>query len=55
MDFASSRQWINALWLLFGAYWLVSALKRKKTKQRESWLQRFAYTRSEEHTELQSR
>ena len=44
MDFSSSRQWIEALWLLFGAYWLVSALKRKKTKQRETWLQRFAYT-----------
>ncbi len=44
MDFSSSRQWIDALWLLFGAYWLVSALKRKKTKQRESILQRFGYT-----------
>ena len=44
MDFSSSRQWIDALWLLFGAYWLVSALKRKKTKQRESVLQRFGYT-----------
>ena len=43
MDFSSSRQWINALWLLFGAYWLVSALKRKKTKQRETFLQRFGY------------
>ncbi len=44
MDFSSSRQWIDALWLLFGLYWLVSALKRKKTKQRESILQRFGYT-----------
>lgn len=44
MDFSSSRQWIDALWLLFGAYWLVSALKRKKTKQRESVLQRVGYT-----------
>src|SRR5215470_6983920 len=44
MYFSSSRQWIDALWLLFGVYWLVSALKRKKTKQRESVLQRFAYT-----------
>ena len=43
MDFSSSRQWIDALWFLFGVYWLVSALKRKKTKQRETWLQRFAY------------
>lgn len=44
MDFSSSRQWIDALWLLFGVYWLVSALKRKKTKQRESVLQRIGYT-----------
>jgi len=40
----SPHQWISALWLLFGVYWLVSALKRKKTKQRESTLQRFGYT-----------
>ncbi|HKW31483.1 MAG TPA: isoprenylcysteine carboxylmethyltransferase family protein [Candidatus Acidoferrum sp.] len=44
MDFSSSRQWIDALWLLFGVYWLASALERKKTKQRESILQRFVYT-----------
>jgi protein-S-isoprenylcysteine O-methyltransferase Ste14 len=44
MDFSSPRQWIESLWLLFGAYWLVSALKRKKTKQRESILQRVGYT-----------
>lgn len=44
MDFSSSRQWIDALWLLFGVYWLVFAFKRKKTKQRETWLQRFGYT-----------
>ena len=44
MDFFSPRQWIDALWLLFGAYWLLSALKRKKTKQRETWPQRFGYT-----------
>lgn len=44
MDFSSSRPWIDALWLLFGVYWLVSALKRKKTKQRETVLQRFGYT-----------
>ena len=43
MDFSSSRQWIEALWLLFGAYWLASALKRKKTKQRETLPQRFGY------------
>jgi protein-S-isoprenylcysteine O-methyltransferase Ste14 len=44
MDFTLPRQWIDALWLLFGAYWLLSALKRKKTKQRETVLQRFGYT-----------
>ncbi len=43
MDFSSSRQWINALWILFGLYWFISALKRKKTKQRETWSQRFRY------------
>ena len=43
MDFSSSRQWIDACWLLFGMYWLVSSLKRKKTKQRETWPQRFGY------------
>jgi protein-S-isoprenylcysteine O-methyltransferase Ste14 len=34
---------VNDLWILFAAYWLVSALKRKKTKQRESILQRLVY------------
>jgi protein-S-isoprenylcysteine O-methyltransferase Ste14 len=43
MDFSSSREWINALWILFGLYWLVSAFKRKKTKRRESWGQRLIY------------
>lgn len=43
MDFSSPRGWIDALWLVFGLYWLVSALKRKRTKQRESTLQRLAY------------
>ncbi len=28
---------------MFGLYWLISALKRKKTKQRETWSQRFCY------------
>ena len=43
MDFSSSRQWINALWILFGLYWLISALKLKKIKKRETWSQRFRY------------
>jgi len=43
MDFSSPREWINGLWILFGLYWLVSAVKRKKTKQRESWGQRLIY------------
>jgi protein-S-isoprenylcysteine O-methyltransferase Ste14 len=34
---------VNDLWILFAVYWLVSALKRKKTKQRESILQRLVY------------
>jgi protein-S-isoprenylcysteine O-methyltransferase Ste14 len=44
MNFFSSRQCIDALWLLFGLYWLISALKRKRTKQRETVLQRLGYT-----------
>jgi protein-S-isoprenylcysteine O-methyltransferase Ste14 len=43
MDISSPREWINALWILFGLYWLVSAFKRKKTKRRESWGQRLVY------------
>ena len=43
MDFSSQRQWINALWILFALYWLVSAFKLKKTKRRESWGQRLLY------------
>ncbi len=31
------------LWILFALYWLVSALKRKKTKQRESMAHRLTY------------
>jgi protein-S-isoprenylcysteine O-methyltransferase Ste14 len=37
------RMAVNDLWILFAAYWLVSALKRKKTKQRESISQRLRY------------
>ncbi len=39
----SSAPIIRGLWILFALYWLVSALKRKRTKQRESWLQRLLY------------
>jgi protein-S-isoprenylcysteine O-methyltransferase Ste14 len=39
----SSATMIHTLWMIFGLYWLVSALKRKKTKQRESWGQRLIY------------
>src|SRR5580704_2769248 len=34
---------VDDLWVLFALYWLVSALRRKKTKQRESIGQRLAY------------
>jgi protein-S-isoprenylcysteine O-methyltransferase Ste14 len=34
---------VQDLWILFALYWLLSALNRKKTKQRESMLQRLAY------------
>ena len=43
MDLTSQRLWINALWILFALYWLVSAFKLKKTKRRESWGQRLLY------------
>jgi protein-S-isoprenylcysteine O-methyltransferase Ste14 len=43
MDISSQRQWIDALWIFFGLYWVVSAFKLKKTKKRESWSQRFRY------------
>jgi protein-S-isoprenylcysteine O-methyltransferase Ste14 len=33
----------NDLWIVFVLFWVVSALKRKKTKQRESGLQRLEY------------
>jgi protein-S-isoprenylcysteine O-methyltransferase Ste14 len=34
---------IGDLWVLFCLYWVVSALNGKKTKRRESWVQRMAY------------
>jgi protein-S-isoprenylcysteine O-methyltransferase Ste14 len=34
---------ISGLWMLFALYWLVSALNRKKTKRRESIVQRLLY------------
>ena len=34
---------ISDLWILFLLYWLVSALNRKKTKRRESIVQRLVY------------
>lgn len=34
---------LTGFWVLFGVYWLLSAIGRKKTKKRESWLQRIAY------------
>jgi protein-S-isoprenylcysteine O-methyltransferase Ste14 len=43
MDFSSSRQCINALWILLGLYWLISSLKLKKIKQRATWRQRLRY------------
>jgi protein-S-isoprenylcysteine O-methyltransferase Ste14 len=35
---------LGVLWMIFGLYWLVSALSRKKTKKRESISQRLRYT-----------
>jgi protein-S-isoprenylcysteine O-methyltransferase Ste14 len=34
---------VDGLWALFVLYWLVSALRRKKTKRRESIVQRLVY------------
>ena len=34
---------VGLLWMLFLLYWIVSALNRKKTKQRESILHRLSY------------
>jgi protein-S-isoprenylcysteine O-methyltransferase Ste14 len=44
MDFSSPSKWTEGLWILFGLYWLLSALKLKKTKKRETWLERIRYT-----------
>lgn len=43
MDFSSPSKWTEGLWILFGVYWLLSALKLKKTKKRETWLERTRY------------
>jgi protein-S-isoprenylcysteine O-methyltransferase Ste14 len=43
MDFLSPWQWIQALWILFGLYWFLSALKRKRTKKRETLAERLRY------------
>lgn len=43
MDFSLPRSWIDALWIVFGLYWIVSAFRRKRTKQRETWFQRGGY------------
>jgi len=43
MYISSSRAWIDALWILFGLIWLIAAFNGKKTKRRETWLQRLAY------------
>jgi len=44
MYFLSPMKWIELLWVIFVLYWLISAFKRKRTKKRESVLQRLLYT-----------
>jgi protein-S-isoprenylcysteine O-methyltransferase Ste14 len=44
LNFASPFQWMELCWVVFGLYWLVSALGRKVTKKRETYLQRMGYT-----------
>ena len=39
----NSEAIIKSLWMLFALFWLVSAIKRKETKKRESMLQRLLY------------
>jgi protein-S-isoprenylcysteine O-methyltransferase Ste14 len=43
-DLAEPIEWTRILWLVFALYWLVSALKRKVTKKRETIFQRLRYT-----------
>ena len=43
MNFPSVGQTMEGLWILFAVVWLVSAFKRKRTKQRESAAQRLTY------------
>lgn len=43
MNLPSAGKCIEYLWLLFAVVWLISALKRKPTKQRESVAQRLTY------------
>jgi|SRR5579859_2768730 len=44
MNLASPMDWINLFWAVFGLYWLISAFKRKRTKKRETYLDRLIYT-----------
>jgi protein-S-isoprenylcysteine O-methyltransferase Ste14 len=44
MNFSSPPEWMDLCWLIFGAYWLVSAFHPKTTKKRETYFQRFGYT-----------
>lgn len=34
---------IRVLWIVFAAFWLISAFRRKKTKKRENWSDRAGY------------
>jgi protein-S-isoprenylcysteine O-methyltransferase Ste14 len=43
MDYLSPSSITRGLWLLFGVYWAVAALTAKKTKRRESVMQRLGY------------
>lgn len=44
LDFRAPIEWVRILWLVLALYWLVSALKRKDTKKRETIFQRLRYT-----------
>jgi protein-S-isoprenylcysteine O-methyltransferase Ste14 len=44
MNLSSPWQWIEWCWAVFCLYWIVSALNRKVTKKRETFVQRLGYS-----------
>lgn len=44
MNLSSPMEWMQLCWMIFGLYWLASALNRKATKKRETHFQRLGYS-----------